>query len=75
MPPSGCKTGGKVERKSSEVDTKAISRRHNELLGNFKMVACDVISIREQVMEYMYLPTGIKREFVASAQMALMLPS
>ena len=24
----------------------------------------DVINIRRQVMEYMYIPTGIKREFV-----------
>jgi len=30
------------------------------------MAAGDVISIREQVMENMYIPTGIKRELVRS---------
>ena len=67
MPPGGCergKDGGKFKRKSSEVNTRAVSRRQNELIGKFKMAADDVISIREQVMEYMYIPTGIKRELV-----------
>jgi hypothetical protein len=34
------------------------------LIGKFKMVAGDVISIRGQVLEYMYIPTGIERELV-----------
>ena len=42
-----------------------MSREQDELIGKFKMVACDVISIRGQVMEYAYIPTGIKREFVS----------
>ena len=40
------------------------SRGQNELTDTFKMVAGDVISIRGQVMEYMYIPTGIKRVLV-----------
>ena len=30
----------------------------NELIGEFKMAADDVISIRGQVIEYTYIPTG-----------------
>ena len=41
-----------------------MSRGQNELISKFKMVARDVISIRRQVMEYTYIPTGIKRESV-----------
>ena len=41
-----------------------MSRGQNELIGKFKMVAGNEISIMEQVMEYMYIPTGIKRELV-----------
>ena len=38
--------GGKIELKSSEVNSRAGSRRQNELIGQFKMAAGDVISIR-----------------------------
>ena len=38
----------------------------NKLVGMFKMVASDMVSIRGQVMEYTYIPTGIKRELVRS---------
>ena len=38
--------GGKIEWKSSEVYTRAVSRRQNELIGDFKTAAGDVISIR-----------------------------
>ena len=34
------------------------------MIGKFKMTTGDVISIRGQVMEYTYIPTGIKRELV-----------
>jgi hypothetical protein len=34
------------------------------LIGEFKMATGDVISISGYVMEYMYIPTGIKRELV-----------
>ena len=57
---SGCKTrrgdGGKIEWKSSEVNTRAVSREQNELIGKFKMAAGDVINIRGY--------TEIKRELV-----------
>ena len=43
-----------------------MSRGQNELVSKFKMAAGDVVSIRGQVMEYMYIPTGIKREFARS---------
>ena len=38
--------GGKIEWKSSEVNTRAVSREQNELIGEFKMAEGDVISIR-----------------------------
>ena len=43
------------------VNTRALSRGQNELVGKFKIVAGDMVSIRGQVMEYTYIPTGIKR--------------
>ena len=43
-----------------------MSRRQNELVEKLKMVAGDKVSIRGKVMEYMYIPTGIKREFARS---------
>ena len=46
--------GGKIEWKSSKVNTRSVSRGQNELIGEFKMAAGDVISIRGQVMEYMF---------------------
>ena len=58
--------GGKREGKSSGVITRAVSKGQNELISKFKMVARDVISIRRQVMEYTYIPTGIKRELERS---------
>ena len=68
MPPgiADGRDGGKFKRKLSEVNTRAVSRGQNELIGKFKMAAGDVISIRGQVIEYMYIPTGIKRELVRS---------
>ena len=45
--------------KSSEGNSRAMYRGQNKLIGKFKMVAADVISIRE----YTYISTGIKREF------------
>ena len=56
--------GGKFKRKLSEVNTRAVSKRQNELVGKFNMVVGDMVSIRGQVMEYTYVPTGIKRELV-----------
>ena len=52
--PGGCETGrwggrggdgGKIKWKLSEVYTKTMSRGQNELVGNFKMAAGNVISI------------------------------
>jgi hypothetical protein len=47
----GCDTGrgvgGKIEKKSSEVNTRAVSReQQNKLIGEFKMVAGDLINIK-----------------------------
>ena len=58
--------GGKFKRRLSEVNPSAVSRGQNELVGKFKMAAGDMVSIRGQVMEYTYIPTGIKRELVRS---------
>ena len=52
--------GGKFRRKLSEFNTRAVSRRQYELVDKFKMAAGDKVSIRGQVMEYTYIPTGIK---------------
>ena len=48
----------------SEVNSWAVSRRQGEVVGKFKMAAGDVISIRGQVLEHMYVPTRIKRELL-----------
>ena len=46
------------------MNTRPVSRGQNELKGELKMAADDVISSRGQVMEYMYIPTGIKKLLV-----------
>jgi hypothetical protein len=56
--------GKKIKWRLSEVNTRAMSRGQDELIGKFKMVAGDVISIRGQVLEYTYIPTEIERELV-----------
>jgi hypothetical protein len=43
--------GGKFKRKLSEVNTRAVSRGQNKLVGKFKMAVGDMVSIRGQVME------------------------
>ena len=43
-----------------------MSRRQNELVGKFKMAASDLVGVRGQVMEYTYIPLGIKKEMVRS---------
>ena len=54
--------GGKL----SEVNDRTWSRRQNELVSKFKMAARNLVSVRGQVMEYPYIPTGIKGEMVRS---------
>ena len=54
MPQGGCKTGrgegcgvgGKIKWRLFEVNTRAVSRGLDKLIGKFKMAAGDVISIR-----------------------------
>ena len=41
-----------------------MSRGQNELMGEFKMARGDVLSIRRYVINYTYIPTGIKSELV-----------
>ena len=41
--------GGILKRRLSEVNARAVSRRQNELVCKFKMVAGDMVSIRGQV--------------------------
>ena len=38
--------GGKFKRILSEVNSRALSRGQNKLIGEFKLVGSDVISIR-----------------------------
>ena len=72
MPPGGCERGSgeglgigvKIKWKLSEVNTMPVSRGQDKLIGKFKMAVGDVISIRGQVLEYMYIPTGIERKLV-----------
>ena len=59
--------GGKFKRRLSEVNARAVSRGQNELVCKFTMAAGDLVSIRGQVMEYTYIPIGIKRELVWTA--------
>ena len=40
------RSGGKIKWKLSEANTRALSRGQNELIGKFKMVTGDLISIR-----------------------------
>jgi hypothetical protein len=54
------------ENLSYEVNARAVSKGQNKLVGKFKMMAGDMVSIRGRVMEYMYIPTGIKRELMRS---------
>ena len=58
MPPGVARgmDGGKFKRKLSEVNTRAVSRGQNKLVGKFKMATGDMVSIRGQVMEYTYMP-------------------
>ena len=72
MLPRSCETGsgdgwgvgGKVKWRLSEVHAWAVSGGQDELVCKFKMVAGDVISIRGQILENTYIPTGIERELV-----------
>ena len=58
--------GGKFKRRLSVVNARAMSRGQSELVCKFKITAGDMVSIRGEVMEYTYIPTGIKRELVRS---------
>jgi hypothetical protein len=56
--------GVKIKWRLSEVNVRAVSRGQDELISNCKMVVGDVISIKGQVLECMYIPTGIERKLV-----------
>ena len=49
---------GKIEWKSSEVNTRAVSREQNKWIGKFKMAEGNVISIH---MRNFYLQQTAKR--------------
>jgi hypothetical protein len=55
-----------MEENYLRYNARTVSRRQNKLVGKFKMVAGDLVSIRGQVMEYTCIPTGIKGEMVRS---------
>ena len=38
--------GGKFKKKLSRVNTRAVSRRQNELVGKFKMAVGDKVKLR-----------------------------
>ena len=56
--------GGNINGKLSKVNTRAVSRGQNKLIDKFKMATGEVIMIRGQTMEYMYIPIGIERKLV-----------
>ena len=69
MPPGHCETGRdgeKFKRNYLRLIPRLCLEEKNKLIGKFKMVACEVISIRGHVMEYTYIPTGIKGELMRS---------
>ena len=51
----GGEDGEKIEWKLSAVNTRAVSRGQNELIGEFKLPAGDKISIRGFVCVYIYI--------------------
>ena len=53
--------GGIFKWKLCEVNSRTVFRGQNELIGEFKMAAADVISMKST-----FIPTGIKRELVRS---------
>ena len=52
-----------MKRTLSEVYTRAVSE---DLVDNCKMGAGDMVNIWGQVVEYTYIPTGMRRELVRS---------
>ena len=62
MPPGGFEEWmeGNLKRNYRSL-TPGLCLEDNELVGKFKMVAGDKVSIRGQVMEYMYISIRIKR--------------
>ena len=58
------RVGEEIKWRLSEVNAKVVSRGQDKLIGKLKMAAGDVISIRGQVLEHTYIPTGIERELV-----------
>ena len=64
MPPGGCKRDGWRENYLRLMP--GLCLEDNEFVGKFNIVADDLVSIKVQVMEYTYIPTGIKREMVRS---------
>ena len=56
--------GEEIEWNTSEVNIRIVSKEQNELIGNFKMAAGNVIRVSGQIMEYTYILTEIKRELV-----------
>ena len=61
MLPGNCERNGwrEIERKLSEVNTRAVSRRQNKLVGKFKMAVGDMVCIRKQVMFILYPDTFV----------------
>ena len=53
------RNGGKIEWRY-QVNIRVIFRGQNGSIGEFKMAAGDVVSIREYVMKYACIPTKLK---------------
>ena len=81
MSPGDCKRGrdgGKFKRKLSEVNTRAVSRGQNELIGEFKMAGGDLISVRGWVMEdtnSLFIPVGMYIYSITCPLILITLPA
>ena len=61
---------GKIECKSTKINTRAVSRRKNKFIGEFKMVAGDVVSIRGRVWSARPYQRGLKGSWWDSIRIA-----
>ena len=67
MPPGGCEEWMEGNLKGNYLRLiPGLCLENNELIAKFMMAVGDNVSIRRQVVECTYIPTGIKRELVRS---------
>ena len=60
----GVGDGGKIEWISSVVNTRAVFRGQNELIGEFKMAESDMTSFFCYILDFCYILSGHKYLFL-----------